>query len=287
MDIGKHIQQYIEKVLSVPVTDCKPVSGGSINRAYVLHTANDKYFIKINDSRYSGMFEAEAASLELIAKTATIAVPQVILSGTTEKECFLLLRWIDTQRPTPKTSAVLGTRLAKLHQCTSGYFGLDADNYMGSLIQSNKKHNTWAEFFINERLKPMVKVAVNKRLLNTDDAADFKILYQNLPGLFKEEPSSLLHGDLWGGNYLISANGKPYLIDPAVYYGHREFDIALTTLFGGFTNEFYHAYNESFPLANGWEQRIDLWNLYPVLVHVNLFGAGYVGQLRRSLKQYI
>jgi protein-ribulosamine 3-kinase len=158
---------------------------------------------------------------------------------------------------------------------------------MGSLPQSNKKHESWADFFIAERLMPMVKMAIGKRLLDNADAAKFDKLYKNLPGIFDEEAPSLIHGDLWGGNYLVDIDENPYLIDPALTYGHREFDIAMTTLFGGFSNEFYGAYRESFPLAKGWEGRIDLWNLYPLLVHLNLFGMWYLGQVRGCLGRYV
>jgi fructosamine-3-kinase len=174
-----------------------------------------------------------------------------------------------------------------MHNNSAAYFGFEGNNYMGSLTQSNKKHDTWSSFFVEERLQPMVKIAFDKRLLNKVDVQNFDRLYSKLHKLFKEEPSSLIHGDLWGGNYLISTDEKPYLIDPAVSYGNREFDIAMTTLFGGFSESFYAAYNESFPLNKGWNERIELWNLYPLLLHLNLFGAGYLEQVREGVEAYI
>jgi protein-ribulosamine 3-kinase len=286
--LSTSIVTYIGQQLSINITAVSPVSGGSINSAYCLHTANEKYFVKVNSkSLYPGMFKAEAAGLNLIAKTSTITVPKVVLQGNVNDESLLVLEWIDARRPTMKTSELLGVQLAKIHFCTAGYFGLNDDNYMGSLHQSNKKHDTWSDFFISERLMPMVKMAVDKHLLTSKHVSDFEQLYKRLPGLFTEEPPSSIHGDLWGGNYLISEAGCPYLIDPAISYGNREFDIAMTTLFGGFSDGFYAAYNNALPLNKGWEGRLDLWNLYPLLLHLNLFGMGYLAQVVGCLKRYL
>lgn len=174
-----------------------------------------------------------------------------------------------------------------MHKHTNAQFGFTADNYIGYLPQHNNYHNTWASFFVHNRLMPMVQMAFDKRLLTSFDAQLFERLYLNLYNLFDEEPPALLHGDLWSGNYLIGIDGKPYLIDPAVCYGNREFDIAMTTLFGGFTREFYNGYQEVYPLLTGWEHRLALWNLYPLLVHLNLFGGSYLGQVQSSLKKYV
>ena len=282
------LANYIEEKLDADITDVKPVSGGSINRTYLIITSDKKYFIKLNSkTRYPGMFEAESQGLRVIAQANTIKTPEVILQDSVGDENFLLLEWIESRRPTAKASAKLGEQLAAMHRHSADKFGLDADNYMGSLHQSNKKHTTWADFFTEERLQPMVRMAIDKSWLTAKDIAGFEQLYKNLPGLFYEEQPSLIHGDLWSGNYIISADEHPYLIDPAISYGHREFDIAMTTLFGGFGDEFYAAYNEAFPLAKGWKQRVDLWNLYPLLVHLNLFGGGYLGQVRDCLMRYI
>jgi protein-ribulosamine 3-kinase len=287
MNISPQILRQIEQKLAAQVTGVKAVSGGSVNQAYCIVTKNKKYFIKINSkSKHPGMFEAEAEGLSIMAR-AGANVPGVILNDNIADESFLLLGWIETGRHTAKASAILGQSLAQMHRWTSDYFGLDHNNYMGSLPQSNTKHRSWSAFFVAERLQPMVNMAVDKELLDVNDMASFEILYKNLPGLFDEEAPALLHGDLWGGNYLVSADETPYLIDPAISYGHREFDLAMTTLFGGFSNEFYDAYQEAFPLAKGWKQRVDLWNLYPLLVHLNLFGMGYLRQVRGCLRQYL
>lgn len=286
--ITEDIKQIIGQQLHKNVISETSISGGSINAVYCLQAADKQYLLKLN-SRYQfpHMFAREAEGLAAISKTGTIGIPQMILQGDSDDKSFLLLEWIDARRSTAKSAALLGTQLGKMHRSTTESFGFETDNYIGSLPQSNSRHDTWSDFFISERLMPMVKMATDKRYLNATDLQSFDQLYKNLPGLFDEEPPSLIHGDLWGGNYLISEDEKPYLIDPAVSYGHREFDIAMTTLFGGFLPEFYTAYQEAFPLTKGWQQRMDLWNLYPLLVHLNLFGLGYLEQVRDCLGEYV
>lgn len=286
--IDKNIIAIIASRIADEVTTIKPIAGGSINQTYKLQCSKAAYFIKIdNKSRFPGMFKAEADGLNLIAQTHAIKVPEPLFYDDAGDESFLLMEWIESRRPTQKASVALGYNLAMLHQNTASYFGLDTGNYMGSLPQSNRKHTQWADFYMEERLEPMVKLAADKRLLDSNDIGLFNRLYQNLPGLFTEEPPALIHGDLWGGNYLVSEDETPYLIDPAVTYGHREADMAMTTLFGGFADAFYGVYQETFSLAKGWQDRLDLWNLYPLLVHLNLFGSGYLGHLRDCLKRYV
>ena len=288
MSLDKHLLIHIENALSISIISQKSVSGGSINEAYLLQTTAGSYFIKVNNKNsYPAMFKAEAKGLQLIRKSNTIAVPEVILEGDLDDQSFLALEWLSSVTPSPDSSVLLGRQLAGMHKCTADYFGLDHDNYMGSLPQSNTRHKLWSPFFVENRLMPMVKIARDKAFLSERDSKNFENLYQELPDLFDEEPPSLLHGDLWSGNYLIAFTGTPYLVDPAVSYGLREFDVAMTTLFGGFSNDFYQAYHEEFPLSKGWEQRLDLWNLYPLLLHLNLFGSGYLGRVRSGLAKYI
>ncbi len=288
MTPSKGIIAIVEEHLSTAITGSRFVSGGSINIAYELQTATGKYFLKVNHrTLYPGMFEAEAQGLKLMTETGTVRVPTIILQGDSGNESFLLLEWIDSRRGSVQATSLLGSQLAKMHQSTAGSFGLDHDNYMGSLPQSNRRHNKWSDFFVQERLQPMVSLAVDKRLLEYAEAGNFEKLYAKMPELFEEEAPALLHGDLWSGNYLTTPADEPYLIDPAVYYGNREVDLAMTMLFGGFSNEFYIAYNETFPVAKGWHQRVDLWNLYPLLVHLNLFGAGYLGRVKDALNSYL
>lgn len=288
MIVSAGVINDIELGLNASIKSIAPVTGGDINLAYRLQTTLGNFFIKINSRhKFPGIFESEESGLTAIRKTNAIAVPEVILQGATENETYLMLQWIDAGQSSGTSSQKLGRQLAQMHRNTSTQFGFKADNYMGSLHQSNKWHNSWAQFFIEERLEPMVKIAVNKNELVKSDMRQFNELYKKLPGLFTEEPPALLHGDLWGGNYLISTEAKAYLIDPAVSYGNREFDIAMTTLFGGFDRVFYEAYNQEFPLPPGWQQRLKLWNLYPLLVHVNLFGGMYARQVRENLSVFV
>ncbi|SDG35167.1 fructosamine kinase family protein [Mucilaginibacter sp. P25] len=288
MAVSASIISDIECKLNAQIKNVSRVSGGDINQAYCLQTTLGDFFIKINNlHKFPGMFKSEVSGLAAIRKTNTIAVPEVVLQGDTGDESYLMLQWIEAGYGDAISSQKLGRQLALMHRDTAAQFGFEADNYMGSLHQSNNRHNSWARFFIEERLQPMVKMAVDKRKLTQTDIHQFDQLYKKLPGLFTEEPPALLHGDLWGGNYLIDTSGKPYLIDPAVSHCNREFDIAMTTLFGGFDRAFYEAYNQEFPLRPGWQQRLKLWNLYPLLVHVNLFGGMYAREVRRSLSAFI
>ncbi|MEJ6980181.1 fructosamine kinase family protein [Pedobacter sp. P351] len=263
------------------------VSGGSINKCFQIEYGKESFFLKVNSSvKFPSMFIAEAEGLKQIGLTNTIQVPKVICHGVSNDEQFLVLEWIEQGINDACAQAEMGRRLAELHMNTQLQFGLDHDNYMGSLVQSNKRSPSWSEFFIIERLVPQVEMARNRNLLSNSVLIQFEILYKNLDGLFPREIPSLLHGDLWSGNYLINYLNKPVLIDPAIFYGHREVDIAMTTLFGGFQQPFYDAYHEMFPLKEGWKERLDLWNLYPSLIHINLFGQSYVSQLMQILNRF-
>jgi protein-ribulosamine 3-kinase len=294
MAVSRQFTAYLEQELSALINQqlklkhVSLVGGGSINAAYCLHTNAGDYMMKRNSkSAYPNMFEHEAEGLTTIGQTKTIAVPEVVSISEFEGDSILILEWIESTKATSKSSETLGRQLAAMHKHTANQFGFSHNNYMGSLPQSNKQYDSWASFFVMERLQPMVSIAASKQLLNSEDIQCFENLYTRLSGLFTEESPALIHGDLWSGNYLIGLAGKPYLIDPAVSYGNREFDIAMTTLFGGFAPEFYTAYHESFPLQQGWQQRLCLWNLYPLLLHLNLFGGSYLEQVRSCLKKYI
>lgn len=272
----------------IKIKEVKPVSGGDISSAFMLTTNHDRYFMKVNSqSAYPLMFERESEGLAAISQTKTVAVPQTVTHGAFEDYAYLILGWIETGPKSSAALSALGQQLAGMHRCTAPRYGFSHDNYMGSLPQSNTSHNNWSDFFINERLQPMVQTAIARNRLTPRQAGLFEHLYNRLPQLFAEEQPALLHGDLWGGNYLINTNGKPYLIDPAVNYGHREFDIAMTTLFGGFNADFYTAYNEAYSLAPDWQQRTALWNLYPLLLHLNLFGTSYLSQVIDSVNKYL
>jgi len=198
---------------------------------------------------------------------------------------FLLLEFIEQRRRAPGYWEVLGHQLAQLHKCSAPSHGLDHNNYIGSLAQSNKTHRSWLTFFIEERLSPLLKLAIDDHHAPGVWMRKFETLYARLPSLLPDGRPSLLHGDLWSGNVITGHDGLPCLIDPAVYYGHREADLAMTHLFGGFEDGFYSSYESLYPLPTGFSERIDLYNLYPLLVHFNLFGASYAERITNILKR--
>lgn len=263
------------------------ISGGCIHHTYALYTETGKLFLKYNRLEQATDFAIEARGLRLLGGTNTLAVPQVFGHGQAGRFAYLLLEWVEQGRQGRDYWTVFGEQLARMHQHSQPQFGLDHDNYIGALAQVNTQVADWTTFFIEQRLQPMVRMARERGHLTRGDQQDFEQLYQRLPGIFPEEPPALLHGDLWGGNILTGLDGHPVLIDPAVYYGHREMELAFMTLFDQQPPGFYEAYEGLYPLATDWRRRIALCNLYPLLVHVNLFGGGYLTSLRNALRQYV
>lgn len=264
-----------------------PVGGGSINDAWRLETDAGRFFLKINSAdRFPSMFEAEADGLRRLREAGPLKVPEVIAHGEDHDDSFLLLEWVEAGIKGPGFWADFGRGLAQLHRNTQERFGLERDNYIGSLVQRNTQESDWPSFFIHQRLEQQLKMARDRKRVEAGMAFRFERLFHQLDKLFPAEPPALLHGDLWSGNFLCDNMGRPVLIDPAVYYGHREMDLAMTRLFGGFDAELYAAYHTEWPLEQGWEERVDLCNLYPLLVHVNLFGGGYVAQVEGVLRRF-
>lgn len=271
--------------VTVDIKKSTSLSGGCINDVHRLQTNIGDFCIKFNlRNRFPEMFTSEAKGLSLLKSAGEIYVPEVYYTGEAGSFSYILLEYIDQGKRIPLFMKDFGRSLARIHRHTTGYFGLDIDNYMGSLPQSNKKHARWNDFFIEERLKKQVSLA--KEYFSSANLSAFERLYTRLDELLPVEPSALLHGDLWGGNYMVSPDGKACLIDPAVYYGHREVDIAMTTLFGGFDEQFYISYNEEYPLEKNWQQRLDIFKLYPLLVHLNLFGSGYLGSILSIIRRF-
>ena len=271
----------------VEISEIQSVGGGCINEACSLQTNAGKYFIKYNSAaEFPGIFEKEAAGLEILANTKTLDIPNVIGSAKTSQYVYLLLHYIETGVSSRNFWNDFGTKLAGLHRNTNEYFGLDYDNYIGSLVQKNNSHTDFFSFFISERIEPQLKEARNKGAFSQSETRYFDSLFNSLHNIIPVERPSLIHGDLWSGNYLVTTDGSPCLIDPAVYYGHREADIAMTQLFGGFKPDFYGAYNQAWPLEKGWQKRMDIFNLYPLLVHVNLFGGSYARQVLQIIRQF-
>jgi protein-ribulosamine 3-kinase len=269
---------------SVEILNATSLSGGCINHVHRLQTNKGDFCIKYNLSeQFPGMFTAEADGLSLLKKANEIYIPGVICTGHAGMFDYILLEYINSAKKIPFFMEDFGRSLARLHKHSTDYFGHEIDNYMGSLPQCNQKHTTWTEFFIEERLKK--QVSLGETYFSSSELKAFERLYSRLDDIFPEEKPSLLHGDLWEGNYMVTKDGKACLIDPAVYYGHREVDIAMTSLFGGFNEDFYASYNEEYPLKTGWKSRLDIVTLYPLLIHLNLFGSGYLGSITSILRQ--
>lgn len=279
---------HLSSFLNTSNVSVNPLSGGDISKAYKITTSKRSYFLKVNEaSNALTMFQTEAYGLEAIAKTKTIKTPQVIAYDTFEGSAFLLLEFIESKSPSSEDFRLLGTQLAQLHQCTSEHFGLDRDNFIGRLPQSNSHHKTWTDFYTHERLRPQLELAKQKGLLNDWECPNVEDIKNRLRSWFVNIKPSLLHGDLWSGNYLISNEGEPYVIDPATYYGHNEVDIAMSKLFGGFGEAFYEAYFSLFPPSEHTPARIEIYQLYYLLVHLNMFGRSYYGSVKSILQKYV
>ncbi len=271
----------------VSINMVEPLSGGSINRALKLQTSNMSYFLKFNSAdQFPGMFESEKRGLKVLRETGTVTIPEVICSGEFESKAYLVLEMITPGGNNKMFQEKLGRNLATLHTKQASMFGLDHDNYIGSLPQSNTQQLSGIDFMIQERFQPLVHQAATKNLLPANVAKRFETLYKTLPSLLPDEKPVLLHGDLWNGNVLSGLDGNAWLIDPAIYFGFRETDIAMTYLFGGFDTAFYDSYNAEQPLLPDWKERTKLFQLYPLLVHLNLFGTGYLGGVKTTLEKY-
>ena len=268
---------------NLKLENAKSIQGGDINEVFLLECGSEKYVIKINEaSKYPNMFEAEALGLKLLQVTNSFKIPKIIAAGVEGKTSYLLLEYISTGSTYQVFWKDFAYCLVKLHQTTQNNFGLKHNNYIGSLQQINNIESSASDFYINQRLIPQFKIA---------DELDFKFsslerFFKNISEEIPDEAPSLIHGDLWNGNYMVSNKGEPTLIDPAVAYAPREMDIAMMHLFGGFPQDVYSIYNEQFPLIENWKDRISLWQLYYLLVHLNLFGSSYLSQVKGIIKRY-
>ncbi len=284
------LKEQLQQVIHQQIVSLHPVSGGDINQAALItFSDNSQYFVKYNSNSNRDMFEKEALGLKLLRRDSiNIHIPEVIDYGYLEEihTGYLLIEYISAGRESAGFFERFGRELAAMHKITAPQYGLDHDNYIGRLPQSNHHQDNWPDFFIRERIEPQLKMAQDSQRLPQSISQQFEKLYAKLPDIFPDEPASLLHGDLWSGNYLCNDKQEVVLIDPAVYFGHREMELAFTQLFGGFGSRFYDSYHEAYPLQPGFRVRKDIYNLYPLLVHTNLFGGGYAGSVTSILSRY-
>ncbi len=271
------------------------VSGGDINRAYRLTLSDGTdVFMKANTRSNLPFFTAEARGLAAIAAAGAIRTPELLGVGTDGRYgAFLLLRWAAGGQRSGRYWENFGHSLAAMHLADTeglvpgGRFGFAEDNFIGAGRQVNAPRDSWVAFFRDCRLLPMLKTADEKGWFDTGDRKHMTRLLDHLDEHLTEPARpSLLHGDLWSGNFITGPDGEAWLIDPAAYVGHAEADLAMTELFGGFSPLFYDAYREICPPAPGYGHRRELYNLYHLLNHLNLFGAAYAGSVRRVLRAY-
>jgi fructosamine-3-kinase len=285
----------IQKILShklkelVIVSEIKPVSSGSINKAYkIVLKDNRTYFCKINDAAaFPHLFRKEAAGLDLLAAQNILKTPAVIHYDILNDKQVLLLEWITSGIKTDSFWEIFGKGLARLHSVPNSQFGWNEENYMGSVLQQNGPEKSWTPFLENSRLQPLVSKCSEAKLLSLKHQDVFQQLYKKLSQIFSEEEKpSLLHGDLWSGNFMCNDSSQPVFIDPAVYFGHRSMDLAMTTLFGGFDKIFYESYKYHFPFPNNYKEQWKVCNLYPLLIHLLLFGKSYLPPIENILNEF-
>ena len=264
------------------------IGGGSISDAYQLQSAQQSYFIKLNQPQLSAMFEAEAQGLEEMRALNCIRIPKVICHGQTKEYSFLVLEYIQLGSLRGQASQRLGSQLAQLHHHGQPFYGWHINNTIGNTPQHNNREYDWLVFWQRHRLGQQLKL-VSKNGFGARLQDKGELLLNNIHLFFETYTPvpALLHGDLWAGNVSADPQGNPVIFDPACYYGDRETDIAMTELFGGFGVNFFAAYQADYPLDPGYKSRKTLYNLYHILNHVNLFGSGYVGQAEGMLEQLL
>ena len=280
-------KNVLAAALKTDSVEMHPVSGGDINQAALVTTNQGDYFVKYNDHDAAlAMLKAEAFALEKLKAANAIAIPEVYHCGQAGGSAFLIMQYIESEIAERGLWEVFARQLADLHRNTALQFGWEEDNFIGTLPQRNSKHDSWISFYIHERIDPQLKMAVEDGKISPSVVAQFQKLYAQAGALFPVEPPALIHGDLWAGNFITAYNQTPYLIDPAACYAHREMDIAMAHLFGGFHPFFFESYHEAFPLALGFYDRLPLYQLYYLLAHVNLFGGSYVQSVLRILEKF-
>ncbi|MFC4027265.1 fructosamine kinase family protein [Zunongwangia endophytica] len=286
MSVNKAYQplfKLIEEKNNLEITNMTALAGGDINDVFLLNTTEGKKVVKLNSAkRFPGMFEAEMAGMKALKNAEAIDVPKMIDVYTEDEYSCLLMEYRETGSKSSNFWSLFGKQMADLHKNSRSTFGFSEDNYIGSLPQQNKDHENIVDFYINERLQPQFKLAKE----NGYGLGDIDKFCTELFNIIPQEKPALIHGDLWNGNYLVNKDGNPCLIDPAVAYAPREMDLSMMKLFGGFDEDLFNTYFEEYPVEKGFENRIPIWQLYYLLVHLNLFGTGYLGSCKNIVERY-
>lgn len=279
MNFWQHIEQQIEQVGGKPfqIEGNQGVAGGDINVACRIAGNGLQYFVKTNHVRHADMFEAEAEGLLEMANSETVRVPRPVCYGSHGQQCYIVMEYLELGGHADMRQ--LGQQLAAMHKVVDSNFGWRMDNTIGSTHQPNTQTHDWVDFWRQQRLGFQLELAANNgyggelQKLGERLMANFPVLFESY-----HPQASMLHGDLWSGNYGALTRGEPVIFDPAFYYGDREADLAMTTLFGSFGADFYAAYNADWPLDEGYSVRKTFYNIYHIINHLNLFGGGYHGQ---------
>ncbi len=275
------LQILCEDLLKKPIESISPVSGGDTNLTYQLETKDSSFFCKINNSDIGeDLLLKEQDSLKVLSRYCK--VPDIIASASK----VLILSWINCSNKTKRFWQNLATGLASVHKIGSNKFGYDKDNYIGVLPQSNSLEDAWSVFYVTQRLEPQFKLSVDKGLLSIQDIGSTDFMEKIVAAVCPPESASLTHGDLWSGNILCDGDGEAYFIDPCISYSHREMDIAMSMKFGKFDQVFYDTYQELRPLHPKFNDRVDLYQLYFLLAHLNMFGIGYKNDVLKIMKRY-
>jgi len=277
------IIERCQKLVKQPIKTAVAISGGCICQSYKITLEDGNHlFVKTHSNPPDQLFYSESESLVTLSQHSPLRVPEVIAVN----DKFLLLEYISSSDSSPLFWTELAQGLADMHKQKMPEFGFSMDNYCGETLQSNATTPDGYDFFAEHRLIYQMRLARESGLLNPDDCKQINNIAKNLKDYIPKQPAVLIHGDLWSGNVYRDENGLPVLIDPACYWGWREADIAMTTLFGKLPSAFYDTYNECLPMKPGWEDRLELYNLYHLLNHLNMFGTSYLNSVRRVIKLY-
>lgn len=275
--------QWFSQLPIKNITSYQPVSGGDINEAYQITADGKRYFIKVQPKHPADYFRHEINGLKALGRVVNTPTP--LHNGDINGDAYLVLNWLDESTG---SQADLGRAVARLHQQTNDQFGFVDNHQTKALVKDNSWNDSWADFYVNQRLLPEVKVAADRGRWNRWREDHFQQMVKQFQQYYqgRDVKASLLHGDLWAGNFMFAGDHEPYLIDPDAVYGDREFDLAMTTVFGGFDEDFYHAYNAAYPFTPGINDRLPWYRFYYLCMHLVLFGESYGPAVDRILSQY-
>ncbi len=282
-DISEQIADALDQPFAAQ--NPRPISGGDINAAYLLEDNGQAFFVKLNAASQLPMFEAEHQALLEMKAGNTLQVPAPLCCGVAGSRAFIAMAYTAFGAAHSNSPALLGKQLADMHRITADHFGWHRDNTIGTTPQRNDQNDNWLDFWRDQRIGPQLQLLAEGGYQGRIQSLGQQLLAA-LPLLLNghQPPASMLHGDLWSGNYAFNRQGEPLIFDPALYYGDRETDLAMTELFGGFSPGFYDAYQAAYPLDEGYQQRKNLYNLYHILNHGNLFGGGYIRQAEQVIE---